>query len=73
VNEDVVALLTRARGLVGKLAVARLGRVRGLIRSGRAAQWAGLHDAFLLHLHHADAHLCGARLAWTRFGQGVPG
>jgi hypothetical protein len=72
-SEDVAALLTRARSMVGQLAVQRLGRVPIAIRSGPSAQWVGRHDAFLLHLHHADAHLCGAHWVWTKYGDGVDG
>jgi hypothetical protein len=70
-GEDVGALLTRAQGLVDQLAVQRLARVAAPIRSGRAAQWLGRHDRFLQHLHHVDAHLCGARWVWLRHSQDV--
>jgi hypothetical protein len=68
---DVDVVLAQARGMIGQLAVERLGRVRVPVRSGRQARWVGQHDAFLEHLHQADACLSGAQSAWAGLGQGA--
>ncbi|GAA1796003.1 hypothetical protein GCM10009682_17180 [Luedemannella flava] len=70
-REDVGALLVRARGMIGRLAVERFSRVAVPIRTGGQARWVGERDVFLTHLHNADAHLCGTVWLWARFGRDV--